>query len=54
MISRELVYVAITRAKKELVIIGDPGMLMKASLAPRIKGEDLQAKLEFLKSKFSN
>lgn len=54
MISRELVYVAITRAKNELVIIGDPAMLMKASISPRIKGETLDAKLEFLKSKFGN
>jgi len=54
MLSRELVYTAVTRAKNELVIIGDPGMLMKSAMAPRIKGVTLADKLEFLKSKFGN
>jgi ATP-dependent exoDNAse (exonuclease V) alpha subunit len=57
MISRELVYTAITRAAKELVIVCEPdrrnkpGTLTKAALSPRIKGTTIEEKLEYLKNR---
>lgn len=47
MLFRELVYTAITRAAEELHILMSPMMLSKAASNPRIKGDTLQAKLEF-------
>lgn len=47
MLSRELVYTAITRAAEELVILLAPKMLAQAAAKPRIKGDTLQAKIEF-------
>ena len=53
MLSRELVYTAITRAQEELVILMTPKMLGSAASKPRIKGDTLQAKLEFFNQRFS-
>lgn len=57
MCSRELVYTAVTRAREELIIIcepdrrGTPGTLTKAARNPRIKGDTLQEKLDWLKER---
>lgn len=53
MCSRELIYTAITRASEELYIVMPPKLLSKAAAKPRIKGDTLQAKLEFLMSRNS-
>lgn len=59
MCSRELLYTAITRAAKELIIICEPdrgikvGTLTKAAKAPRLKGNTLAEKLISLKEKFA-
>lgn len=47
MLSRELVYTAITRASEELVILMPPKMLAQAAAKPRIKGDTLQEKIAF-------
>jgi len=54
--SRELLYTAITRAKKELYMIVEPdrktpGTLTKAARSPRIKGDTLAEKAEYFKGK---
>jgi len=55
--SRELLYTAITRARKELYMIVEPdrgakdGTLTKAARSPRIKGDTLAEKAEFFKGK---
>ena len=51
MLSRELVYTAITRAQEELVILHDPTMFSRAASRPRIKGDTLKDKLEFFLSR---
>ena len=57
MCSRELVYPAVTRASEDLIILEEPvratskGTLTKAALNPRIKGNTLAEKLEYLKSR---
>lgn len=57
MCSRELVYTAVTRAREDLIILCEPdrrdskGTLTKAALSPRIKGETLEEKLEWLKAR---
>ncbi len=57
MCSRELVYTAVTRAREDLIIICEPdrrdsrGTLTKAAQSPRIKGDTLQEKLEWLKKR---
>lgn len=54
MCSRELVYTAVTRAREDLIILAEPdrkgvkGTLTKAAKNPRIKGDTLQEKLEWL------
>jgi ATP-dependent exoDNAse (exonuclease V) alpha subunit len=59
MCSRELLYTAITRASKELLIICEPdrgvkaGTLTKAAKSPRLKGNTLAEKLISLKEKFA-
>lgn len=45
MLSRELVYTALTRAAQELYVVMSPHMLSSASAKPRIKGDTLKAKL---------
>lgn len=55
--NRELLYTAITRARKELYIICEPdrpgrkGTLWKAAKSPRIKGDTLAEKAEYFKGK---
>lgn len=51
MLSRELVYTAITRASQELYIFMAPMMLTKAAQRPRIKGNTLAEKLKFFQAK---
>lgn len=51
MISRELLYTGITRAKKELLIICEPQTLDKGITNARIKGETLAEKAEYFKGK---
>ena len=57
MLSRELMYTAITRARHELVIFFDPGKdggmdsVKKAAVSPEIKGITLQQKAEYFKGK---
>jgi ATP-dependent exoDNAse (exonuclease V) alpha subunit len=53
MMSRELVYTAITRAAEELYIVMEPKALAKSASKPRIKGDTLSAKLEFFSSRMS-
>jgi exodeoxyribonuclease V alpha subunit len=49
--SRELLYTAITRAKKELLILCEPDTLMKGIENARIKGTTLQEKAVFFQGK---
>lgn len=55
--NRELLYTAITRARKELYMIVEPdrgskkGTLWKSSKSPRIKGNTLAEKAEYFKGK---
>ncbi len=51
MISRELIYTAMTRAAKHLYIICEPNSLEKAVRSQRIKGDTLAEKAEFFKGK---
>lgn len=58
--NRELLYTAVTRARKELYCIVEPdrgiksGTLTKAARSPRIKGNTLAEKAEFFKGKAEN
>lgn len=49
--SRELLYTAVTRAKKELVIMCEPDTLERGIENPRIKGNTLAEKAEYFKGK---
>lgn len=51
MLFRELVYTGVTRAAEELHVIMSPMMLSTAASRPRIKGDTLEAKLEFYRGK---
>ena len=51
MVSRELLYTAITRMKKDLVVICEPSTFSKGVRSQRIKGNTLQEKAEFFKGK---
>lgn len=51
MLTRELVYTAITRAKEELYVLCSPLMLETAHNRPQIKGNSLQEKLQFFKQR---
>lgn len=51
MVSRELLYTAVTRAKKWLHIIAEPDTFFKGVRAPRIKGNTIAEKAEFFKGK---
>jgi len=50
---RELLYTAVTRAREELQIICEPDSIEKCIKNPRIKGNTLEAKLDFLRKKFA-
>lgn len=49
--SRELLYTAITRAKKELLILCEPDSLMKGIENPRIKGNTIAEKAIYFQGK---
>ena len=51
MLQRELLYTAVTRAKKELYVICEPESFVNGILSQRIKGNTLEAKIEFFKGK---
>lgn len=51
MMSRELIYTAITRAREELFIICEPDAFMKGIKSQRIKGNTLVEKAEYFKGK---
>jgi exodeoxyribonuclease V alpha subunit len=51
MISRELLYTAVTRAKEELYIICEPDSLEKGVKNQRIKGNTIAEKAEYFKGK---
>lgn len=51
MISRELVYTAITRAREELVMIVEPDVFEKTIKNQRIKGNTIAEKAEYFKGK---
>ncbi len=51
MLSRELVYTAITRASQELIIFMAPMMLTRAAKQHKIKGNTLAEKLKFFSAK---
>ena len=50
MLSRELLYTAMTRAREELVIVARPELITKAIRSPRIKGNSLKEKIEYFNS----
>jgi exodeoxyribonuclease V alpha subunit len=51
MLQRELLYTAVTRAKKELYVICEPESFEKGITSQRIKGNSLAEKAEFFKGK---
>lgn len=51
MLSRELLYTAVTRAKKELFVICEPDTFIKGITNQRIRGNSLAEKAEFFKGK---
>ena len=54
MIQRELLYTAITRAKKELYVICEPDHFTKGVIAQKIKGTTLEEKAEYFKGKLAS
>ena len=50
MLSRELLYTAMTRAREELIIVARPELISKAIKSPRIKGNSLAEKIEYFNS----
>jgi exodeoxyribonuclease V alpha subunit len=54
MLQRELLYTAVTRAKKELVVICEDDTFVKGIESQRIKGNTLEEKAEFFKGKIAN
>jgi exodeoxyribonuclease V alpha subunit len=53
MLSRELLYTAVTRAKEELYVICEPESFTKGINSQRIKGNTLAEKAEYFKGKIS-
>lgn len=51
MLSRELLYTAVTRAREELYIICEPDSMTKGIMSQRIKGNTLTEKAEWFKGK---
>lgn len=51
MLSRELLYTAVTRAKEELYVICEPESMTKGINSQRIKGNSLAEKAEYFKGK---
>lgn len=54
MMQRELLYTAVTRAKKELIVICEPDTFVDAIRRQRIKGNTLAEKAEFFKGKIDS
>jgi exodeoxyribonuclease V alpha subunit len=54
MLQRELLYTAVTRAKKELFVICEDDTFMKGVQSQRIKGNTLAEKAEYFKGKVEN
>lgn len=54
MLSRELLYTAVTRAREELYIICEPDSMTKGILSQRIKGNTLAEKAEWFKGKIES
>lgn len=54
MISREMLYTAITRAKKHLLIVGEPDTIYKGIKSQRIKGDTLEEKANWFKGKLES
>jgi len=54
MMQRELLYTAVTRAKKELYVICEQDTFTKAIQSQRIKGNTLAEKAEYFKGKLDN
>lgn len=54
MLSRELLYTAVTRPKKELFVICEPDSFVKGIENQRIKGNTLAEKAEYFKGKLMN
>ncbi len=52
MIQRELLYTAVTRARKELYVICEPETFVKGIESQRIKGDTLEEKAEYFKGKW--
>lgn len=53
MVSRELLYTAVTRAREELYIICEPDHFIKGINSQRVKGDTLAEKAEFFKGKLT-
>jgi ATP-dependent exoDNAse (exonuclease V) alpha subunit len=51
MLQRELLYTAVTRAKKELFVICEEDSFAKGIMSQRIKGDTLAEKAEYFKGK---
>jgi len=51
MLSRELLYTAVTRAKRELYMILEPESLTKGINSQRIKGDTVEEKAQYFKGK---
>jgi exodeoxyribonuclease V alpha subunit len=54
MCQRELLYTAVTRARKELYVICEKDTFTKGVISQKIKGTTLQEKLEYFKGKALN
>jgi len=54
MLQRELLYTAVTRAKKELFVICEDDTFVKGVQSQRIKGDTLAEKAEYFKGKIEN
>jgi ATP-dependent exoDNAse (exonuclease V) alpha subunit len=53
-LQRELLYTAITRAQKELVIIAEPETFIQGVISQHITGDTLEQKAEFFKGKLES
>ena len=53
MAHRELLYTAVTRASKKVILIAKDFMIEKAIATQRIKGNTLADKIEFFNAKIS-
>jgi ATP-dependent exoDNAse (exonuclease V) alpha subunit len=54
MVSRELLYTAVTRAREELYVICEPDHFIKGIASQRVKGNTLAEKAEYFKGKVSD